>query len=313
MELGELKVFLTVASERSFSRAAAKLYRSQPAISQAVRRLEDQLGEPLFDRTMKHGTLTPAGEVLFREGTRLLRLAEETAAAVRRQSEQERGIIRIGVDEAAVHTLLPAIDVFLSHRPDINLDVRRLTEHEVIADVAAGVVDVGAVTSDRVPSRFQQLRITPPTPGLAVLMSPAHRHAMRREVPVAALQNERVILVSDLPHLYQQITRAIAESGAAPAAILGMPGVDGAKRAVEMGLGIAIVPGWCASDAARRDTLVSAHLAGVEYTGTVTVVYRESEALSKSTAAFIDTLTSKSKVECQSIKSKVESQKLKVS
>src|SRR5687767_3301554 len=102
MELGELKVFLTVASERSFSRAAAKLYRSQPAISQAVRRLEDQLGESLFDRTMKHGTLTPAGEVLFREGSRLLRLAEETAAAVRRQSEHERGIIRLGIDEAAV-------------------------------------------------------------------------------------------------------------------------------------------------------------------------------------------------------------------
>lgn len=108
MKLGELKVFLTVASERSFSRAAAKLYRSQPAIRQAVRRLEDQLGERLFDRTMKHGTLTPAGEVLFREGARLLRLAEQTAAAVRRQSEPERGIRARSCPPASRTSSMPA-------------------------------------------------------------------------------------------------------------------------------------------------------------------------------------------------------------
>jgi DNA-binding transcriptional LysR family regulator len=70
MELAELKVFLAVASERSFSRAAAKLYKTQPAVSQAVRRLEEQLGERLFNRATKNATLTPAGDVLFREGTR---------------------------------------------------------------------------------------------------------------------------------------------------------------------------------------------------------------------------------------------------
>ena len=64
MELAELRVFLTVAAERSFSRAATKLHRTQPAVSQAIRRLEEQVGERLFDRSSKDGTLTEAGRVL---------------------------------------------------------------------------------------------------------------------------------------------------------------------------------------------------------------------------------------------------------
>ena len=77
MELTALRIFLSVAEERSFSRAAAKVHRTQPAVSQAVRRLETELGEQLFDRSSKSGTLTDAGRVLQNYGQRLVRLAED--------------------------------------------------------------------------------------------------------------------------------------------------------------------------------------------------------------------------------------------
>ena len=64
MDLAELQTFLTVASERSFSRAAVKLHRTQPAVSQAIRRLEEEVDERLFDRTSKGGRLTEAGRIL---------------------------------------------------------------------------------------------------------------------------------------------------------------------------------------------------------------------------------------------------------
>src|SRR2546428_12656668 len=83
MDIAALKTFLAVAQERSFSRAAAKVHRTQPAVSQAVRRLEADLGEGLFDRSSKSGTLTDAGKVLQNYGHRLLRLAGEGQAAVR--------------------------------------------------------------------------------------------------------------------------------------------------------------------------------------------------------------------------------------
>src|ERR687885_2818194 len=123
MDIAALKVFLAVAQERSFSRAAAKVHRTQPAVSQAVRRLELELGEQLFDRSSKNGTLTEAGHMLQNYGHRLVRLAEETESAVRELRDLRRGRVLIGANEAAVHTLLPLIVQFRRRHPDIMIDV----------------------------------------------------------------------------------------------------------------------------------------------------------------------------------------------
>src|SRR5258706_6084260 len=99
MELFQLKVFLTVAAERSFSRAAEKLYRTQSAVSQSVRRLEGELKEPLFDRSAKDGRLTEAGRVLKEDAERVLRLSEEARAAVRDLADLQPGRGPIGSNE----------------------------------------------------------------------------------------------------------------------------------------------------------------------------------------------------------------------
>src|SRR5258706_5283194 len=101
MDLAALKIFLAVAHERSFSRAAAKVHRTQPAVSQAVRRLEMELGEQLFDRSSKTGTLTEAGRMLLNYGQRLVRLAAGTESAVADVSDLRRGRVLIGAHEAA--------------------------------------------------------------------------------------------------------------------------------------------------------------------------------------------------------------------
>src|SRR6266478_6083149 len=126
LEMSVLRIFLTVIEERSFSRAAAKVHRTQPAVSQAVRRLELQLGEQLFDRSSKTGTLTEAGRMLQNYGQRLVRLAEETESAVRDLRDLRRGRVLIGANEAAVHTLLPVVSRFRQRYPDIAIDVRRV-------------------------------------------------------------------------------------------------------------------------------------------------------------------------------------------
>src|ERR1700694_4570136 len=96
MDLSALKMFLAVAHERSFSRAAAQVHRTQPAVSQAVRRLEAAVGEQLFERSSKNGTLTEAGRVLLNYGQRLVRLAEETESAVRELRDLPRGRVLVG-------------------------------------------------------------------------------------------------------------------------------------------------------------------------------------------------------------------------
>src|SRR6185312_2009450 len=112
MDIAALRTFLAVDHERSFSRAAAKVHRTQPAVSQAVRRLEEDLGEQLFDRAAKNGTLTDAGRMLQNYAQRLVRLVEETESAVRDLRDLRRGRVLVGANEAAVHTLLPLIARF---------------------------------------------------------------------------------------------------------------------------------------------------------------------------------------------------------
>src|SRR5205085_12158792 len=107
MDISTLKTFLAVAQERSFSRAAAKVHRTQPAVSQAVRRLEVELGEQLFDRTSKSGTLTEAGRVLQNYGERLVRLAEEAESAMRELRDLRRGRVLVGANAAAATTPRP--------------------------------------------------------------------------------------------------------------------------------------------------------------------------------------------------------------
>src|SRR5437773_10900062 len=126
MDLQALNIFLAVAHERSFSRAAAKVHRTQPAVSQAVRRLEADLGEELIDRSSKSGTLTEAGKVLQNYGQRLIRLADETESVMRDLRDLRRGRVLIGANEAAVHTLLPLMGRFRQRHPQIALDVRRV-------------------------------------------------------------------------------------------------------------------------------------------------------------------------------------------
>src|SRR4029450_7975018 len=107
MELTELRVFLKVAAERSFSRAAMKLHRTQPAVSQAVRRLEDSGGERLFDRATKDASLTEAGRLLRDYAERLLRLSEEAEGGVKDLRDPRRGRVLCGRDEACGAAVLP--------------------------------------------------------------------------------------------------------------------------------------------------------------------------------------------------------------
>ena len=105
MQLQDLNAFVAVAADRSFSKAAKRLHRTQPAISQAIRRLEDELGDKLFDRTSRNGALTEAGVLLREHATRLLRRAAEAEAAVRELQQVRRGRVVVGANEAAVHSL----------------------------------------------------------------------------------------------------------------------------------------------------------------------------------------------------------------
>ena len=286
MELAELRVFLTVASERSFSRAAAKLHRTQPAVSQAIRRLEEEVGERLFDRSSKDGTLTEAGRVLRDYAERLQRLAEEAQLSVRELRELQRGRVLIGSNEGGVHVLLPLIESFRQQHPRILVDVRRIPARQVGLEVAQGSLDFGVVTFDPGDKRLQSVVLG--SDELVMIVYPSHVFAGRESVPIAEFANETVIAHSDPSPARDQVLRQ-AELRHAPINIqIALPSLEGIKRAVEKKMGVALLPRRCVVAEIERKQLVAVKIPEIRYQRQLRLLHRKGE-LSHAAQAFLAT------------------------
>src|SRR4051812_46763382 len=273
MDIAALKTFLAVAQERSFSRAAAKVHRTQPAVSQAVRRLEVDLGEQLFDRSSKTGTLTDAGKVLQNYGERLVRLAEEAESAMRELRDLRRGRVLIGANEAAVHTLLPVIARFRAVYPDIAIDVRRVPARQIAVEVQQGSLDFGALTFH--PTEEGLLEIAAGSDELVLLVHPEHALAARRQVKMEELASEPVVAHNDPSPARERVLRLFAQRHITLNMVIALPSLDGIKRAVEMKLGVALLPRRCAIAEIASGRLVAVPVAGVSRKRQVMIVCRK--------------------------------------
>src|SRR6516164_6201096 len=273
MDLSALRIFLTVAQERSFSRAAAKVHRTQPAVSQAVRRLEVELGEQLFDRSSKSGTLTDAGRVLQNYGQRLIRLAEETESAMRELRDLRRGRVLIGANEAAVHTLLPLMARFRERYPQIAVDVRRVPARQIAVEVQQGSLDFGALTFH--PAEEGLLLVPVGTDELVLLVPPSHALAARRQVPMEDVASENIVAHNDPSPARERVLRLFESRHVTLRMVISLPSLDGIKRAVEMNLGVALLPRRCAVTEIASKRLVAIPVNGVSRKRDVTLVCRK--------------------------------------
>ena len=261
MDMQALRIFLTVAHERSFSRAAQKVHLTQPAVSQAVRRLEGDLGEELFDRSSRSGTLTDAGKVLQNYGHRLIRLAEETESAMRELRDLRRGRVLIGANEAAVHTLLPLVGRFRGRHPEIALDVRRVPARQIAVEVQQGSLDFGALTFR--PNAAGLLEVPVGSDELVLLVPPKHRFAKRPEVTMEEMASEPVIAHNDPSPARERVLRLFERHKIELKMVVALPSLDGIKRAVELQLGVALLPRRCAITELAGGRLVAIPVAGI--------------------------------------------------
>jgi DNA-binding transcriptional LysR family regulator len=273
MDLATLRIFLAVAEERSFSRAAAKVHRTQPAVSQAVRRLESDLGEQLFDRSSKSGTLTDAGRVLQNYGQRLVRLAGETESVMRELRDLRRGRVLIGANEAAIHTLLPLMARFRLRVPDVAVDVRRVPARQIAVEVQQGSLDFGALTFR--PSETGLLEVAVGSDELVLLVPPSHPLAGRRQVTMEEVGSEPVVAHNDPSPARERVLRLFEERRIPLKMMIALPSLDGIKRAVELNLGVALLPRLCAITEIASRRLVAVPVAGVSRPRQVMLVCRK--------------------------------------
>jgi len=285
VDLSELQVFLTVAAERSFSRAAAKLHRTQPAVSQAIRRLEDELGERLFDRSSKQGALTEAGRVLRDYAQRLMRLSDEAEQAVRELRDLRRGRVLVGANEGAVHALLPLINRFRNSHPQIQVDVRRVASRQVGVEVLQGGLDFGVVTFQPAERGLLSLGLGPDE--LVVLVHPQHPLAARAQVTMAEFGRETVIAHNDPSPARERVLRVFEQKHAPINIQIALPSLEAIKRAVEMKMGVALLPKRCALTEISRGQLVAVRMPQLRLARQLRLVYRRVGGLSHAADAFL--------------------------
>ena len=291
MELSELRVFLKVAGERSFSRAAMKLHRTQPAVSQAVRRLEESVGERLFDRATKDATLTDAGRLLRDYAERLLRLSEEAETAVKDLRDLRRGRVLVGANEASVHVVLPLIAQFRDSHPLVHVDVRRIPARQIGAEVAQGSLDFGVLTFQPAEPRLGS--ITLGHDELVMLVPPSHELAGLKEVTLAECARQTLIAHNDPSHVRDRVLRTFEQHHIPANILVSLPSLEGIKRAVSMQLGVALLPRRCAEAEIQRGELVALAMPEIRLRRQVRLVFRRGGERSHASAAFLETVEKK--------------------
>lgn len=286
MDLSELRAFLSVISDGSFSRAAARLGRTQPAISQAIRRLETDLGQRLFDRASNPGTLTEAGKVLRDYAERVVALADEAYRSVREIEQLQRGRLLIGTNDAGVPTLLPLLQKFHKLCPNILVDIRRVHARHIPVEVLHGNLDFGLMTFHPRDRRLREVALADDE--MVVVVSPRHRFAKQAEVSFTEWAQEPIIFHND-PSPARDRAMRLAEERNAPLNVrVAIPTLDGIKLAVEMGMGVSLLPQRYVMSELRRKQLVAVPMPELRLPRAVRLVYRHGRRLSHSARAFLD-------------------------
>jgi len=285
LDINQLEVFLAVAQEKSFSRAAESLHRTQPAISQAVRRLEGELGEPLFDRSSKDGTLTASGRVLFDFAQQMMNLRHHAHSAIRELRDLHRGKLSLGANEYTVMSLLPLIPIFRARHPHIKVEVKRSLASRIPSEIIGRDVELGVVTFKPNDPSIKSLALV--TDELALVVAPNHPLAGKKIVSVRELGAEAFI-AHNVPSPYREKVIKTFEKHRTPLNIaLEMPTLEAIKRLVEQEMGVALIPRLAVQTEIARKQLVGLTVREMKLERRLHLIYRKGATLSHAAKAFL--------------------------
>jgi len=285
MDLFQLETFLAVAEERSFSRAAARLHRTQPAVSQAIAKLESELGEVLLERSSRDGTLTDAGEVLREYALKLLNLRSEASGALSELRELHRGKLSLAANEYTCLYLLPLLNEFRRKNPRVKIAVQRSLASRIADEVLVHSVEIG-VLSFR-PDDAQLRSTVVYRDELMLVVNPAHPFAKAGEVTIRQLGTQNFVAHSVASPQRQKVIQTFRKHKTPLQMGVELPSLDAIKRFLEMGNGVALVPGLTVRTELERGSLVRVRVAELQIERKLRLVYRRQASLSHAALEFL--------------------------
>jgi DNA-binding transcriptional LysR family regulator len=285
MDLSQLEVFLTVARERRFSRAAEKLFRTQSAVSQTVRKLELEIGEPLFDRSSRDGVLTDAGRTLQEYAEKLLNLRQDAQEALVELRELQKGKLVIAANEFTALYLLPVLAEFRRLHPMIRITVQRALGSHIPDDVLKHNAEFGVLSYD--PQEPQLRSAVVYLDELAFVVPPAHALASAKEVNIRQLGTESFVAHIVTSPYRDKVIEAFRRHKTPLHMDVELPTLQAIKRFVAMGQGVALVPEISVENEIGRGELVCVPVRDLHFQRKLRLVYRQESTLSHAGRAFL--------------------------
>ena len=285
MDMHTLEIFRAVATEKSFSRAAARLSRTQPAVSMAVQRLESAVGEPLIDRAGKQLRLTDAGQVVFDFARRFDNLRSELHVALAELRDQEAGRLSIGANESTTLYLLPLIIRYRKQYPRVKVQIRRSQSSKIPVEILEGDLEMGVIsyepTDDRLISRTIYID------HLACVVSPQHRLARRRTISIADLGPETFIAHSVVSPYKEVVLREFERLKVPLRRDVEMPTVESIRKMVQRNQGVAFLPRMCVEEEIAQGVLREVQVSELQTERKISLVYPAGRTLSHAARAFL--------------------------
>lgn len=286
MDLNPLRVFLTVASEKSFSRAAEKLLRTQPAISLAIQRLENDLQEKLIDRSAKELLLTDAGRIVFEYARRFETLEGDLENALAELRDKSAGRLTIGANESSTLYLLDHIGRFRERYPRIKLQIRRSFSSRIPAELIDGELELGLLSYDPEDDRLITTVIY--TDHLAFIVSPEHRLAARQEISITELGEETFIAHNVISPYRGQVIREFQRFKVPLNMEVEMPTVEAIRKMVQRNQGVAFLPRMVVEEEIRHGILCEVRVTEMRMDRPIRLAYPARRALSHAAQAFLE-------------------------
>ncbi len=245
LETKQLRIFKAIVEVGSFTGAGEHLALSQPAISQQIRALEEQVGVPLLVRSGRATRPTPAGEILLQCARHVLEKIEEVQRALAEHGDGRAGVVRIGTPEPACNYLLPPVVAELKRRIP-KADLRVVSGHPPItlARLHSGEVDVALLP---LPVDSERLRIAElGQDELIAIVPPAHPWIRRPRVTARDFDDEPIILYDRQSPITDRTLACLLDEGVFPRVAAEIDHLEALKDLVRMGVGVSVVPRWSA-------------------------------------------------------------------
>jgi DNA-binding transcriptional LysR family regulator len=286
MELYALQVFLTVATEKSFSRAADRLLRTQPAVSLSLQRLEAELGEKLIDRSAKDLVLTDAGRTVLDYARRFDNLRLEMENSLAELRDNSAGTLTVGANESSALYLLRHIKTFRRLHPKINVRVRRSLSSKIPNELLDGNLELGVISYDPPDERLTSTVIY--TDALAFVVSPKHPLARRTVVSITDLAAETFIAHNVLSPYRDVVLREFQQRRVPLNMPVEMPTIETIRKMVQNNEGVAFLPRMCVDEEIRQGMLHEVKVKEMDVDRKIRLVYPARRVLSHAAEAFLE-------------------------